>query len=55
MTDRLNFLAIVIAELMFDLFESFAHSFGNEKSGKGNSFYQRTAYVFTLLEFTNNP
>ena len=34
-SDRLNFFAIVIAELAFDLFKSFAHSFRNEESGKG--------------------
>lgn len=27
--DRLNFFAIVIAELMFDLFERLAHGFGD--------------------------
>ena len=33
-SDRLNFFAIVIAELMFDLFERLAHAFGDAQADK---------------------
>ena len=36
MSDRLNLLAVVIAELMFDLFEGLTHGFGYAQTSEGN-------------------
>ena len=33
-TDRLNFFAIVVAELMFDLLKRLAHCFGDAEARK---------------------